>query len=507
MRSGDGGSLAGEGRVHSGGTDPATLWERLRGELLEQFGSGRTDRWFGGVTARIIEDGRLVLAAPNAFIAEWITDTYGARIEEIARGKLGLDGVRLIVAPPRIAPPTTPTDAAEAGGAKADHGARGTNCASDQGTGNQSTGNQGTGNQGTGNRGTAARSASPQRSAVPESLRDVSPSLTLERFIVGRCNRVAYHAGLEALRRPGGAYNPIFIYGGCGLGKTHLLQGITREYFRQGERRIRYLPCEGFVNRFGQSVRHREIDRFRERFRSLRVLVLDDIQVVAGKERSQLELLETIDRIAAAGGQVVLASDSRPADLQGLAEKLLGRFISGLVCRVGEPDIETRLAILRQEARAAGIAVPEETLRCLAERFEGNIRELIGTWVRVLAHGSLLGEPITPHLVEGVLEDAGAPTSRVTISDIIEEVGRRYGVPPVEFRGPGRSRTVSLARHVVIYLSRVLTDHSLAEIGALLGGRKHATASAAYRKIQRALTTDEQLRIEVERLLSTLRRG
>lgn len=473
--------------------DCARLWDEVRGELLAALGPGRTDRWFGGVTPSGLEDGKLVLHATSSFIAEWIRTTFGARIDAIVRARSGLAGTRFVVSAPRLldSPPDHPLSA-PAADAPAEVVSRGPRA-------------------GEGVPAEPAPTASPAASrhahgTVPEPLRDVSPSLTLERFVVGQCNRFAYEAGIEALRHPGRAYNPIFIYGGCGLGKTHLLQGMTREFFRQGERRIRYLPCEGFVNRFGQAVRRKETSAFRERFRSLRVLVLDDIQIVAGKDRSQLELLETIDAIAAAGGQVIFASDARPADLPGLADKLLGRFVSGLVCRVTEPDLETRLAILRQEARSARIHVPPEALQFLAEHSGSNIRELIGAWVRVLAQGSLLGVPITPGMVAEVLEESGTPAARVSISAIIEAVGRRFGVPPVEFHGPARSRTVSLARHLAIYLARILTDHSLSEIGAHLGGRRHATASAAYRRIQNALAADAQLKAEIDRLIAILRR-
>ena len=474
---------------------PELVWEQFRSILLEHFGADRTDRWFGGLVAREIDsDGWLVLGAPNAFIVEWIEDTYRDRLNEIAAGELSLPGVRLVVEPPRLTRPAA---------VASDEHTSDESAHSDERRMRPSDRLARAGQSGDSD----PRGASQQKStaALPASLRDVSPNLTLDRFIVGSCNRVAYSAGIQALEHPGGTYNPIFVYGGCGRGKTHLLQGITREYFRQGERRIRYLPREGFVNRFGLSVRRREIDKFRERFRSLKVLVLDDIQVLMGKERTQLELLETIDRIAASGGQVILASDCRPAELEGGAEKLLGRFISGLVCRVTEPELDTRYAILRQEARASGVPVAPETILHLAERSIGNVRELIGTWVRVLAHASLLREPITPQLVEDILSERSAGAGRISIDSIIEEVGRRYGVPPIEFRGRSRSRTISLARHVSIYVARVLTEYSLGEIGEALGGRRHATTSAAYRKIQKQLLTDEQLRVEVERLIAVLR--
>ena len=477
-------------QVHADGVSPSDpagdaglVWEKLRSALLQELGAERAERWFGSALARELTGSGLVLTVPNAFIAEWIENTYGDRLNSLACQTAGLNEVRI-----EVTATTSPALRQKSTTAGEEFTS----------TDRKQVGDFQYSKPG---QSRASRSAA----ALPEPLRDVSPNLTLDRFVVGSCNRVAYSAGVEALRSPGGTYNPIFVYGGCGLGKTHLLQGVTREYFRQGERRIRYLPCEGFVNRFGHAVRQREIDRFRDSFRTLKVLVLDDVQVVAGKDRTQLELLETIDRIASSGGQVFLASDCRPSNLEGLAEKLLGRFISGLVCRVSEPDFETRWAILKQEATSAGVSVSNETIRHLAERSLGNVRELIGNWVRVMAHVSLMRETVSSGLVDRVLSEVESSGGIVTIDRIIEEVGRRYGVPPIEFRGPGRSRTITLARHIAIYCARVLTEHSLSEIGQAMGGRRHATTSAAYRKIQRALLKDEQLRLEIERIVSTLR--
>ena len=473
-----------------GERSPEILWASLRARLLATIGAERTDRWFGSVRAlQASEEGQLILGAPNPFTSEWIEDTYGEVLRALA-DELEISQLEVRVAPPRLEAASRVPDSRSAEGASEGSG---TTSSPDSPEGDRaSTEKSGSIRPGTG-------------MSQPAGLQDVSPNLTLDRFIVGPSNRVAYRAGLEAIERPGGHYNPLFIYGGCGLGKTHLLQGMTRAYFRQGERRIRYLPAEGFVNRFGIAIRRRELARFRERFRSLKVLVLDDVQVFSGKEKTQLELLETMDYIAQAGGQVILASDCRPSELEGLAEKLLGRFVGGLVCRVSEPELETRYAILKQESKASGIAVGPETLLYLAERALGNVRELLGAWVRVLAHATLLKESVTIELIDRMLEEDLALPQRVTVDAIIEEVGRRYGVPPIEFRGRSRTRTISLARHVAIYVARILTDLSLSEIGEALGGRRHATTSAAFRKMQKEILADEQLRQEVERILAVLR--
>ncbi|MEE8143465.1 MAG: chromosomal replication initiator protein DnaA, partial [Planctomycetota bacterium] len=337
------------------------------------------------------------------------------------------------------------------------------------------------------------------------ALKGLNERLTLESFVVGSCNHMAFNAGIEALRRPGHDYNPLFIYGGSGLGKTHLLQALTREYFRNGLRKIRYLHCETFMNSFIKAVQDRTMERFRNYYRSLEVLVLDDVQILEKKERTQLELLHTLDILGTRRRQVIIASDSRPQDIRELQKQLQGRFVAGLVCRVEVPDYPTRLTILTQQAREAGAVIPEGVLHLIADSFHKNVRELSGALVRVVAFASLLKEPLTEARALDILEDQLWRERRgPTLDSIVRIVTQRFSVPGGDLRSRSRARTTSCARQVAIYLGRVLTEHSLAEIGEYFGGRNHATVNFSFRKVQKLMLEKREFQLEIEDLLRQL---
>jgi len=453
------------------------LWESLLEPLRERVGPALTQRWLEGLEPRL-EGDSLLLGAQTAFTSEWIERNFLPEIRLLAKDHFAIAEVRVSIRPPR--PSEDPSGSPPARG--------------DAGVGG-----------GPRDENPPPAPSRSVRPVAPAPLRETSPELTLGRFVVGPCNRVAYHAAVGEVRARGASYNPLFVYGGCGVGKTHLLQGLTREAYAQGEQQIRYLPAEGFVNRFGAAVRTREIERFRERFRRLDLFVLDDVQIMAGKPKCQLELLETIDVISSAGGRVVLASDCRPAELDGLVEKLLGRFRAGLVCRMSEPSVATRYQILRGEAQRSALTVRPEVLQHIAERSLGNVRELLGGWRRIVAESALLGAPLTVGHVDGLLAEQEERGGRLSVDRIVEEVGRRYGVPPEEFPGRSRSRTIALARQIAIYLARELTPFSLVEIGERFGGRSHGTVGAAIRKIDQARRKDEAFRREIESLIHRLR--
>ncbi|MCA8959474.1 MAG: chromosomal replication initiator protein DnaA, partial [Planctomycetes bacterium] len=326
---------------------------------------------------------------------------------------------------------------------------------------------------------------------------------TLDRFVVGPSNHVAYSAALETLR-PGGTYNPLFVFGGSGMGKTHLLQAITRELFCRGERSIRYVTCEDFVNRFVRSLRARSVDRFRSQFHELAVFVIDDIQIIGGKTQTQLELLQAIDAVVHRGGQVILASDVRPHEIPKLNAQLLGRFVGGLVCSIEAPDYPTRLRILEQESRSRSASVPLGIFHRLADGHYRNVRELIGALVRVLAASSLLGEPLTEALAERVLGDRRSELPSLSPESLCGLVAERNGLTVTDLKSRSRAKSVSAARQELVYLARVLTDVSLAELGRFLGGRNHATMNFAFRRALERLQGDDGYRSEIDGLLARL---
>lgn len=342
-----------------------------------------------------------------------------------------------------------------------------------------------------------------QKASSPGNMRQ---DLTLDRFVVGKSNQVAYQAVKAVLRDPGSKYNPVFLHGGSGLGKTHLLQAITREFFIQGERSIRYVQCEKFVQMFVRALRNKTINQFRSEFRSLKVLAIDDVQMIAGKKSSQEELIETIDAIQQSGGQVLLACDLPPRQCEFLQQQLKSRFLAGLVARMEPPGMETRLSILEREAIRHGTQVPYEVLHYIADSIRTSVRELLGALTRLFAEVDLRGSTIDIGLARRCLEPLVRQGQRMlTVDQIVEAVARRWSLPPEELYSRSRTRQTALARNVATYLARILTNRSLAEIGAELGSRTHATASNSYRKIRDCIESDANLKMEIEHLEAELR--
>ncbi|MEM7262332.1 MAG: chromosomal replication initiator protein DnaA [Planctomycetota bacterium] len=470
-------------------------WPAVSQALTVRIGESKFQRWFADL--RVVEDDgdRWVLGVPNLFIQGWIESNYLDDIRESVRSVLGARQVRVKIdgelyrrfrAEEAQEQPRSESDGAEeARDAAAPAGVE--------------------------LREALASEAAPV--AAPTTLPDdrgvdldgLNDDLTLDRFVVGACNHVAFNASMDVLRLPGKSYNPLFVYGGSGLGKTHLLQGLTRELFRRGVRKIRYLTCEGFVNRFVRALQKRSLDAFRRRFQRLEVLVLDDVHVLQGKPQTQMELLHTIDAIASAGGQVILASDSRPQAIEKLQKQLQGRFVGGLVCRMDPPDYPTRLQILQQEVKNRSAVVPEGVLHLLADQYYRNVRELIGALTRLLANAALLGEPLTIERAAQLLEqrEIGAPA--VSLEGIASIAATRHGLTVEGLQSRSRARTVSLARQEAIYLARVLTEHSLAELGRFFGGRNHATVNFAFRRVVERIQDDDAYRRELEGLLEELR--
>ncbi|MGE4633063.1 MAG: DnaA/Hda family protein, partial [Planctomycetota bacterium] len=321
----------------SSSTTVEEVWERLRLAITSTIGEMRMKRWFQDVTPSGLDDGVLRLMVPSRTALEWIENNYGDTLCREAR-QAGLESIQLIPArgssQQSSTSPQVHSEAATVGRSAV---VRDLDLALGAATHPDS-----------GERSAVSRPRT-RDGAIPGGPAGLRKDLTLERFVVGKSNLVAHSAALEILRTPGVSFNPLFLHGGSGLGKTHLLQAITRKFFIQGERDIRYVQCESFVHQFVRALRQQSLERFRTSFRDLKVLVIDDVQMIAGKRSSQQELLETFDAIAAQGGQVLLACDVPPRKLLHLHQQLQNRFSAGLVVRVDPPDMETRVSILQQE--------------------------------------------------------------------------------------------------------------------------------------------------------------
>jgi len=341
---------------------------------------------------------------------------------------------------------------------------------------------------------------------------ELNPKYTFDLFVIGSSNRFAHAAALAVAEAPAQAYNPLFIYGGTGLGKTHLLQAIGH-YVRQHSKRLtrRYVTSETFMNDFIDSLRDKRIEGFKRRYRNYDVLLVDDIQFFEGKERIQEEFFHTFNSLYEGGAQIIISSDRPPREIATLEERLRSRFEWGLLTDIQAPDLETRIAILRKKVNTERIAVTDpEVLTFIAGRVSSNIRELEGALTRVVAFSSLTDRPMTVDLAEHVLKDVypqGEAAPEVTISRIQEAVSQRFGVTLDELVSPRRSQAVAYPRQVAMYLSRELTDSSLPKIGKEFGGRDHTTVIHAKDKITRLIREDRSVYNLVQELTARIKQA
>jgi len=326
---------------------------------------------------------------------------------------------------------------------------------------------------------------------------------TFSTFVVGQSNRLAHAAALSVSEQPGGTYNPLFIYGGVGLGKTHLLHAIGHRGLEMGYNAY-YVSSETFTNDLIQSIRSQKMAEFRERYRTLDVLLIDDIQFIAGKESTQEELFHTFNDLHSRGKQVVLSSDRPPKAMVTLEERLQSRFEWGLMADIQLPDVETRMAILRSRAESSGVYVPDSVLDTIAHNVRKNIRELEGALNKVIAYAQLTGGVIDSKLASMALSELTARPDQVTIEQVVESVSQYYHVTPEALLSTSRSRTIAFPRQMIMFLARSETDLSYPQIGEHLGGRDHTTILYGYEKIAELIETDATVRrdsLEIKALL------
>jgi len=353
---------------------------------------------------------------------------------------------------------------------------------------------------------TAARLLAPARAM--EGLH-LSPKYTFETFVVGAGNRFAHAAAMAVAEAPARAYNPLFIYGGVGLGKTHLLQAIGhRVLFGAGVARVAYVSSEKFTNELINSIRDDKTLDFRQRYRNVDVLLIDDIQFLAGKERTQEEFFHTFNTLHEASHQIIITSDRPPKEIPTLEDRLRSRFEWGLIADIQPPDLETRIAILRKKAENEGISVPDEVAEFIAQRITTNIRELEGALVRVVAYASLTRSPISVELASDVLRDLLPPTRArvVTIQAIQAALAEFFGIRVEEMRAKRRTKGVAFPRQVAMYVAREITDASLPRIGEEFGGRDHTTVMHACHRVRESLRRDAHLAASLKRLMEDLQR-
>ncbi len=346
--------------------------------------------------------------------------------------------------------------------------------------------------------------ARPERPDPPES--ELNPRFTFDRFVSNANNRLAYEASLAVADHPATVYNPLLLYGGVGLGKTHLLQAVAHTCRRRGLRII-YIPSEAFTNDLVDAIRGRTTAMFREKYRSVDVLLVDDIQFIAGKESTQEEFFHTFNALLTFNKQVVLASDRHPSQLETLEDRLRSRFAGGLVMDLQPPEFETRIAILEMWARERGISLPRQVSQMIAERARANVREMEGIFNQVVATSQLTRRALNLDAAQTLLEGYRRPRQHVTLARVLDVTARYHGVSVDDLTGPRRTQKLTQARQIAMYLARELTLASLPQIGEAFGGRSHSTVLHSCNKVADELASDLTLRQGIETMQQELLNG
>ena len=457
-------------------TSASTLWSAVSLELQQTLAAPTYSAWFGRASARSLTAETLEVEVPNEFVRGWISGHFMDLVTSAAATVNGTPLEVSIVVGVEDAPIATPPAPSETLAA-------------------------------------ATPVATPVV-AIPtparaERVAPLNRDATFDTFVIGPSNRFAHAAALAVAEAPSQAYNPLFIHGPTGLGKTHLLQAIAHYVTTSTpDMTACYVTCEAFTNDFIEALREKRIEQFKNRYRTYDVLLVDDIQFLSGREGIQEEFFHTFNTLHESGSQIVLSSDRQPREIARLEDRLRSRFEWGLITDVQPPDLETRIAILRKKASRDGITIDDpEVLAAIAMRVQTNIRELEGALTRGVAFAMLNGEPLTVELVRDVLCSQYPEDSRpVTVESVQRVVAEYFSLSIDELRSERRTQTIVFPRQVAMYLSRELTDMSLPQIGRLFGGRDHTTIHYGHDKIAKRIKEDRSLYNLVQELTATIRR-
>jgi chromosomal replication initiator protein len=336
---------------------------------------------------------------------------------------------------------------------------------------------------------------------------NLNPRYTFQSFVVGSCNQFARAAALSVAENLGGSYNPLFIYGGVGLGKTHLMSAVGYEVLsRDSKKKVSFISSEEFTNEMISAIRFDRMVDFRNKYRNLDLLMVDDIQFIAGKERTQEEFFHTFNSIYEARKQIIITSDRFPNAISDMEQRLRSRLSWGLVADIGINDIETKVAILKRKAAEDAVDLPDEVAYFLAETVESNIRELVGYLVRVIAMSTLQARPLSKELAQSALKEILHRQSKnITIEEIINKVAKAFNVKPADIKSRKKHKLYALPRQVAMYLARELTQFSYPEIGSAFGGKDHSTVIYAAKKIEQKITADHSFRMLVDGVKESIR--
>ncbi len=449
--------------------DAKQVWRAALGELQVSLSPANYETWLRDTQLVDVDEQRFRIAVPNGFAKDWLETRYRSLISQTLARIVGYSvQVDFVVSGPR------PVEDDQGRSPSADAGAS-------SGAGSEIR-------------------LEPTRVGGEGGTSNINPRYTFANFIVGSANRLAHAASLSVAERPGHAYNPLFLYGGVGLGKTHLMHAIGNQVIAKFPRkRVMYATSEKFTNEFITSIQQGKIDEFRARYRRIDLLLIDDIQFIADKERTQEEFFHTFNAIHEDGKQIVLSSDRPPKAILTLEERLRSRFEWGLIADLTAPDLETRIAILRAKAEEGALPITSDVIEFIARKVVSNIRELEGALNRIVAYASMGATPISIELAQAVLSNVlyNPKKRQVTPERIARAVSEYYSVPMDVLQGQKRDRSIVMPRQIAMFLMRAETDVSLLRIGAELGGRDHSTVLHACEKISRESAVNDDLRREI----------
>ncbi|MBE0489896.1 MAG: chromosomal replication initiator protein DnaA [Halomonas sp.] len=483
------------------------LWQQCLDTLQDELNSQQFNTWIRPLQAEEGESGELCLLAPNRFVRDWVSDKYAKRIGELMRelSPAKPPKVVLSVGSRRTAPQPQPRDlgnpvsaAPRRPSAPAVHtpprgdvaDERELDALREEGSGRRAAG--------------GGRQVQVEGSLKHSS--GLNPNFTFETFVEGKSNQLARAASRQVSENPGGAYNPLFLYGGVGLGKTHLMHAVGNALATRRENaRVVYLHSERFVADMVKALQLNAINDFKRFYRSVDALLIDDIQFFAGKERSQEEFFHTFNALLEGGQQMILTSDRYPKEISGVEERLKSRFGWGLTVAIEPPELETRVAILMKKADQAKVDLPHDAAFFIAQKIRSNVRELEGALKKVIADSHFMGKPITQDFIRESLKDLLAlQDKQVGVDNIQRTVAEYYKIKLSDLLSKRRSRSVARPRQVAMALAKELTNHSLPEIGDAFGGRDHTTVLHACRKVKSLQEESADIREDYKNLLRLL---
>ncbi|CEH31603.1 Chromosomal replication initiator protein DnaA [Aneurinibacillus migulanus] len=458
----------GEGRRHMV-TNVKELWDTTLSHIQTRISKPSFETWLKSTKASSLDDSTLLITAPNEFTRDWLESRYSELISETLYEVTGkVITIKFVI-------PTSNSQQSE----------------TDIDSVPSSKGNR-----------------NNSHDDYPQTM--LNAKYTFDTFVIGAGNRFAHAASLAVAEAPAKAYNPLFIYGGVGLGKTHLMHGIGHYVLEQKPNaRVVYLSSEKFTNEFINSIRDNQTVNFRNKYRNVDILLIDDIQFLAGKEQTQEEFFHTFNALHEESKQIVISSDRPPKEIPTLEDRLRSRFEWGLITDIQPPDLETRIAILRKKAKAENLEIPNEVMVYIANQIDTNIRELEGALIRVVAYSSLINRDIDTELAMEALKDI-IPSNKpriINIAVIQQVVGEYFDLKMEDFKAKKRTKSVAFPRQIAMYLSRELTDYSLPKIGEEFGGRDHTTVIHAHEKITQILQSDRQMQATVQELIDTIKNG